>query len=225
MHGRPGQSGGGLGPAWAHLPSPPPPASCAGPPNTGLFRGRPPPALAPVRRQEALFVVLPQNPDSVLWDPGPSARGGAPTAGVWPGTLPSLGPCGPGAHRPAPARWVAGPALAPFRELTWPTPPLPRGFRTALGLVQSQRPGCQVSSFRAEGAKHRTGAASRGGLGLGGAPAPVPPSHSRVPCVCTTLRTSFPSLTSPAPTPGACTHPLTAAQSCRPHSVLCSGPG
>lgn len=166
----------------------------------------------------------PKTP-TVLWDPGPSARGGAPTAGVWPGTLPSLGPCGPGAHRPAPARWVAGPALAPFRELTWPTPPLPRGFRTALGLVQSQRPGCQVSSFRAEGAKHRTGAASRGGLGLGGAPAPVPPSHSRVPCVCTTLRTSFPSLTSPAPTPGACTHPLTAAQSCRPHSVLCSGPG
>ena len=173
VHGRPGQSGGDLRPAWAcpntaalptspHLPSPLPCTRSffCRPHTLASSRHGPPPALAPVRRPETLFKVPLKKPDSVLWDPGrgpPHSRGlaGPRKPGErGAGTLPSLGtlwaqgppscPCEVGGRAHASSIQGAGPVHA--APSAWFPDSPGSGPKPEAGLPNSQLPGrrCQA---------------------------------------------------------------------------------
>lgn len=157
-----------LGPAPTPQPSPPhptslrhcpaPPASSAGPTHWPL-PGTAPPALAPVRTQETLFMVPLKKPDSALgpWAGAPPQQGlaGPRKPGEQgAGTLPSLGtlwargppscPCKVGGRAHAGSIQGAGPVHA-SPSAQFPDSP-GSGPKPEAGLPSSQLPGgrCQA---------------------------------------------------------------------------------
>lgn len=102
-----------------------------------------------------------------------------------------------------PARWVAGPTLAPFRELT-----RPRLLRVVSGQpwVRSKARG-RAAKYPASGQRCQApDRAAHGEAGPGCVPAPVPPQPQPCPLCLHLARDFLPSPSPPQPHP-RCTHP------------------